>query len=140
MTTSTIAERVQRGAFLLDTQFPGWVDQVDLSTLNLASGCDCILGQKFGDFACGARATGLSVETASVSLGARSRAQLEEHGFLVDIDVRVHYGPIGARLAEMERSDREYVALTNEWAKLITDRRAASQLAEVEESAAYAMA
>lgn len=137
MTTSTIAERVQRGAALLDTRFPGWVDSVDLSTLNLASGCDCILGQKFGDFRAGARQTHLAVETSSVPMGERSRDQLQEYGFLVNYNFGV--GLANWSLAEVARVDREYAELTDAWAKLITDRRAASQLAEVREPA-YAVA
>jgi hypothetical protein len=139
MTTLTIAERVQRGASLLDTKFPGWVDQVDLSTLDLASGCDCILGQRFGDFNLGARMTHLSVETSSVVMSANSRRLLEDHGFLVnprDGEMVAIPGIVGMHHMTSRGARRikaEYEDLTREWAKLITDRRAASQLAEVEE-------
>jgi hypothetical protein len=47
---STISERVARGAAWLDEQRPGWVDEIDLHDLALASPCRCILGQIFGDF------------------------------------------------------------------------------------------
>src|SRR4051812_23092318 len=120
MTTLTIAERVQRGASLLDTEFPGWVDQVDLSSLNLASGCDCILGQRFGDFAVGARATHLSVETSSVVMSHVSRRLLEEHGFLVnprEEELKPIPGAIGLHhmsRAGSERIKYEYDALTQE--------------------------
>jgi hypothetical protein len=139
MTTSTISDRVQRGAALLDARFPGWVDQVNLSTLNLASGCDCILGQRFGDFAQGARLVHLAPETSSVRMGDSSRSRLDAHGFLVDYTPE-EYAAFKARArratdAAMARSDAEYAELTREWTKLITDRRAAAQLAEVEEPA-----
>ena len=42
---STITERVERGAELLDEKRPGWVDIIDLDALDLADGCACIGGQ-----------------------------------------------------------------------------------------------
>ncbi len=42
---TTIAERVARGAALLDEQLPGWADHIDLGELALESPCRCILGQ-----------------------------------------------------------------------------------------------
>jgi hypothetical protein len=42
---STIAERVARGAALLDEREPGWWQRIDLSKLDLASTCRCVLGQ-----------------------------------------------------------------------------------------------
>jgi hypothetical protein len=44
---STIAERVARGAALLDEREPGWWQRIDLSKLDLASTCRCVLGQLF---------------------------------------------------------------------------------------------
>jgi hypothetical protein len=37
--------RVERGAALLDERLPGWAKQIDLTILDLSSGCDCVLGQ-----------------------------------------------------------------------------------------------
>lgn len=46
----TIAERVAAGARWLDEYEPGWVDRIDLESLDLGS-CDrCIAGQLLGDF------------------------------------------------------------------------------------------
>ncbi len=42
---STIAERVARGAALLDEKMPGWAEHIDLDVLSLASSCRCVLGQ-----------------------------------------------------------------------------------------------
>jgi hypothetical protein len=42
---TAIAERVARGAALLDKQDPGWWQRIDLSTLDLKDVCNCVLGQ-----------------------------------------------------------------------------------------------
>ena len=39
--------RVRNGARWLDENFPGWVDRIDLETLNLANSESCICGQVF---------------------------------------------------------------------------------------------
>lgn len=41
----TAAERVARGAALLDKRMPGWAARIDLSVLDLANECRCVLGQ-----------------------------------------------------------------------------------------------
>lgn len=43
--TETAHDLVQRGAALLDEKLPGWADQIDLDTLQMADGCRCVLGQ-----------------------------------------------------------------------------------------------
>lgn len=49
-TTITVAERVARGAALLDHEDPGWWQRIDVSGLDLASCQACVLGQLFGEF------------------------------------------------------------------------------------------
>ena len=44
----TIAQRVQNGIKLLDTAMPGWIDKVDVSTLNMRNPEFCLLGQITG--------------------------------------------------------------------------------------------
>lgn len=44
-TGETASELVARGAALLDSRLPGWADQIDLESLNIADGCECVLGQ-----------------------------------------------------------------------------------------------
>jgi hypothetical protein len=41
---------VEHGAALLDERLPGWRAAIDADSLDLSSGCDCVLGQVFGDF------------------------------------------------------------------------------------------
>jgi hypothetical protein len=47
----TIAERVARGAALLDDNRPGWWQdpRLDAATIDSISTCDCVLGQLFDD-------------------------------------------------------------------------------------------
>jgi hypothetical protein len=45
-----LSEAVNLGAAWLDANYPGWVEMMRLETLDLASSCDCILGQRFGDY------------------------------------------------------------------------------------------
>jgi hypothetical protein len=46
----TVTQRVQNGAAILDEALPGWEKHIDRSTLNIASGGHCVLGQIFGNF------------------------------------------------------------------------------------------
>lgn len=48
MPDPTISARVQAGAAWLDQHVPGWVADIDLNRLDLASPCRCILGQIHG--------------------------------------------------------------------------------------------
>jgi hypothetical protein len=47
--SDTIEARVARGAAWLDSVHPGWERRIDLSTLDLALGCRCVLGQIWAD-------------------------------------------------------------------------------------------
>jgi hypothetical protein len=42
---STVAERAERGAALLDERMPGWWQHIDLDRLDIDSPCDCVAGQ-----------------------------------------------------------------------------------------------
>ena len=50
MDQNEINDAVARGAALLDEKAPGWIDKIDLSTLNIASDRLCILGQVYEDY------------------------------------------------------------------------------------------
>lgn len=43
------AAAVQAGASLLDVDFPGWADEIDLATLDVGIPAVCIIGQLYGD-------------------------------------------------------------------------------------------
>ena len=82
------AQRVARGAALLDSRWPNWRDQVDLGRLDIASAHDCMTAQfaqwttddGFADFSDGKNSLGLS--TAGY-LG---------HGFNADQDESAEVG------------------------------------------------
>lgn len=47
--TDTIEARVARGVALLDEKLPGWDRRIDLDKLDLASPCNCVLGQTWDE-------------------------------------------------------------------------------------------
>lgn len=55
-----LPERVSRGAALLDEKVPGWAHRINVDTLDVESGTDCIVAQLFGDYLNGINALGLS--------------------------------------------------------------------------------
>ena len=98
MTTSYF-ERVAAGAAWLDEHRPGWVDRVDPVTLDLGDECHCVLGQEYGN---AFRAPGEAV-----------------------------YGPVSPAFfaddeLEMVSDEVQFEALTEEWRRLILERRAAA--------------
>jgi hypothetical protein len=77
----TAAERVARGAAMLDGTAPGWESRIDPASLDLADPCRCVLRQVFPR-----RPFGDSV----AALGLMSR--LVEHGLAPDAGERDEYG------------------------------------------------
>jgi hypothetical protein len=65
----TTAERVARGAALLDQYRPGWADEIDLHELRIESGSDCVLGQLYGDYGEGRERLRILNTTHSEALG-----------------------------------------------------------------------
>lgn len=64
MTEINYAERVAKGAALLDERRPGWALVIDLPTLDI-SDCDyCVLGQLMGDYADGLDTLSLTGDTS----------------------------------------------------------------------------
>lgn len=47
---TSLASRVRAGVAFLDENKPGWHEFVIPQVLNMASGCNCVLGQVYGDF------------------------------------------------------------------------------------------
>lgn len=68
---ATVAERVRKGAKLLDKEYPGWEKRIDLSILDLESTCDCILGQLYGGYGAGLEAllAGNQQKAANLAFG-----------------------------------------------------------------------
>ena len=100
---TTIEERVEAGAEWLDANRPGWVDRINLETLDLGSTCNCVLGQEFKGFNTAVkRHMGDDYELA----GAWAFTLQSDRGFLVD--------------------DQHFSDLTQAWRDYITARRAAA--------------
>jgi len=91
---TTVAERVARGAALLDERIPGWWQRINLPELDMR--CNCIIHQLFN---------GSYLRAVEDDLGLPNGADDTDHGFLW-------------------RSDSEVRALDAEWVRLIESRRA----------------
>lgn len=46
----TVEQRVANGVEWLDERWPEWVRAINLDDLDLADSCNCVLGQRRGDF------------------------------------------------------------------------------------------
>jgi hypothetical protein len=90
---------VQLGAELLDHVSPGWEEEIDLDSLDLASCTRCILGQLFGIFDIG------DLELAECLGVVEDELDLDFFGFSVN------------------GLPDDYADLTEDWRTLITDRR-----------------
>lgn len=121
--SAEIRRRVESGAALLDIEFPGWVDKVNIATLDLESPCNCILGQSFGDYFKGAK-----------ELGVDNRdVVLELFGFVVNwTDDELEEDPDMDHVSP--RVARLYAELDEAWSDLVQERRSAALLMQLEES------
>lgn len=104
---TTIQERVLAGSAWLDEHRPGWVDRIDLETLDLGNGCHCVLGQEYHGFSSGLVEVDSSATwpRTAAGLGFYARAELYDHA-----------------------PEREYDILTDAWRAFITARREQSEV------------
>jgi hypothetical protein len=112
---STISERVARGVSLLDVHLPDWWkrSKISLRRLDLADGCNCVVGQLYEPPDDGF-IDGSGFETAI------------DTGWLdLDYPLAVSHG-FYAGMPHGSATEREYVELTEEWRRVITERRAAA--------------
>lgn len=91
-----VAERVERGAALLDEKQPGWAARIDLSTLDIGAQYQCVLGQIYDDFAIG----------ADEVLACASAAA---HGFMWED-------------GDEDGEPSEIAALNDEWRRVVAER------------------
>jgi len=114
---STIEERVARGAAWLDGKLPDWWQALDLdpAKFDMAAGCGCVIGQLYP-----------IVEYFDQADHYDSPFDVAMDGAWLDLDweTAVSHG-FYVRLLEAERAG-EYDALTAEWRRVITERRAAA--------------
>lgn len=111
MMKSIVVRRVARGAELMDRTYPGWFDAIDLRTLNIASGRNCVLGQIHGDYVRGCRHLGIE-EDALASVG---------YGFIAGVS---------AAFVPLFQTTR----LTRAWRREVERRRVQAALAPEEET------
>ncbi len=104
---TTVAERVGRGAALLDEKMPGWDKLINLDELWQRSACECVLGQLWAEDA-GAQERNGGYWPALEQLGmpAYPTRIPTEYGFAAE-------------------SADDYDELDAEWQKLILSRRSA---------------
>lgn len=107
VTYDAARKRVERGAAYLDDVDPGWHDRVDPSTLELADGSACVLGQLHGDFRLGLGRSHL------INLSSAPRGSLSP----------VAYGFKGASDVPEDVQDRDYRMLNRAWREAIRERR-----------------
>ena len=112
---SEITERVEAGAALLDEKLPGWWREIDLEKLNLASRCNCVLGQLNGATA----NTSFAYSAAAAALGV---------GYMDEIPLGFEAPSVRGFGSERNAQTGEYRALTAAWRDLITSRRAAAEV------------
>jgi hypothetical protein len=128
---STIAERVAAGAKFLDEHDPGWwradVERaIDLDTLDLHNGDMCVLGQR-----CPLETTRdcpfyvRAVQLTGIGPDYEDLDFDDQEGIEADIDQWAI--PLGFQAGGATGTERaaDYRALTAEWKRVITGRRAA---------------
>lgn len=121
---STITERVAAGAAFLDQHDPEWwradVERaIDLDRLNLGYSDTCVLGQRCP---LGLRGGNYSEYQAFAAklIGAQPYEEPEINAWAAPLGFQAQLGrPIGEEMAD-------YRALTAEWKRVITERRAAA--------------
>lgn len=120
-------EQVARGAAWLDQVYPGWERRIDLSSLDLASGCLCILGQVVDKAdTCLLNHmpdTRTSMNGFEVVARNTSRLFLTEHGFdLRGPNSRAGWAPVS-----------QWKALQDTWVNLIKERFDSGLLSDLDD-------
>lgn len=129
------SEHIARGMELLDERVPGWIDNINIAGLQLASEYSCILGQlamtnlaaqidEFRERAYGERAAGLgrhSYWSASELLELDSTDEAAWYGFNLSTDL-IEDGD-DSSLPQQE-IDPMWELLTLQWGEAIEKRRA----------------
>ena len=111
---NTIAERVAAGAAFLDEREPDWWRRIDVKRLELASSCQCVLGQ-LHSHKCG--------EPSMHYLHARSRFEVADVCGHADPDAALGFD-VSDAARRAGREGVEYAGLTAEWRRVIAERQA----------------
>ena len=100
---SDIEYRVAQGVALLDRVAPGWVDRINVDTLDVSHGGRCVLGQLYGLYTDGLGKLGLTTQQAA------------DHGF----QTTVIDGPDDLVAWLKAITENDYPALTAVWRRVI---------------------
>lgn len=106
------ASRVQRGIALLDQKWPAWATEINLDTLDIASGATCMTAQY-------AASQGESGWEDGMEMLSLDESSYDEHGFRTDD----------------HHADTDYPALNGLWKAAILERRSQVQDAPAEPEA-----
>lgn len=93
----------KRGAHLLDERMPGWAKRINPATLDMGSGCQCVLGQTYGEYEDGVQTLDLG---AAYMFPKDQSPPVVHHGFFAE-------GVVG---------ERDWRGLSAAWLEQIAER------------------
>lgn len=113
---SDYADRVARGVLWLDHMHDGWREKVNLETLSLQSGNNCVLAQVTGKYYWGA--------VASILGNGTGESNAEDMGFnaryrTLDAIRENYYSDLIDEIERDRLTDMEYAYLENEWREVL---------------------
>lgn len=79
MSEYTIAQRVARGALLLDRTYPNWERRVDMEVFDIESLKSCVLGQVYGDWSVGTKLLALDGDRYRQEVNGFEMTETEYH-------------------------------------------------------------
>jgi hypothetical protein len=124
MTDLTIEQRVANGVAWLDEHLPNWPQMIELTELDMADDCRCVIGQTFGDYG-QALTDDPHDDDRPHDRTELTYAEAVSLGF--DSPSRVSWQRLGPPFRDHpSRTIRsEFEALQAEWTRVITARREA---------------
>lgn len=119
MNQLTVRQKVQNGIDWLDEHAPGWERRIDLSTLNLYRGCDCVLGQVFQEEA----------KESGWSSSEEDTLRIDAYLWATNRWILAVYS-----LGFVGTSHSEWVLLSREWRERIKQRFDSGLLSDLKET------
>lgn len=113
---------VDKGAAVLDRRRPAWFTRINCKTLDLSSGCDCILGQLYGEY--GATALQRALGRAFSSLFNTPFIRSAERHAFCSTQAMDRWMEEGPEATYDLRHDACYHLLDRMWLKKIEERLA----------------
>jgi hypothetical protein len=120
MVTDMTRESVLAGMVWLDEHAPGWVEKIDLDTLELAHPKMCVLGQVYGDYGAGMDVVFPQPDPRSWDAEA-AEATAAIYGFTTPL-CNDDDDDVGED-TWMEARDAEWAELTETWREALAQRK-----------------